>query len=166
MSIRKVLLLTVGLSSFAACGDEGEPIPADLPVCEAGSMRLQGTVGEVTLDLPTASGDGGLDQDDGGGWFRTQQKRASGRKDVTLMDLELRWSDWLVDGKSRPASGTLVLPSTAPQGLAGQQICVGEGTVIGMNASEIRFQLSSLKTGPGCDQPVAGQLRGCWAPRP
>jgi hypothetical protein len=79
--------------------------------------------------------------------------------------VELNWSGSLAVSESRGATGDAVLPTTSPVGLAGTHLCASGGSQIAMVKEGVRFRLASMTKGTNCDQPVSGELKGCWSPR-
>ena len=158
---RKLLstLFAVTVPMFAmSCNDDTtDPITQqDFPLCAAGTMRVVGTVDNMSIDV-TLPGIGGLSQDNDGGDFCYQCGA-----EPTQPDLNLFWNQLTPTGRIVAATGTLRLVEGP---FANQTFCGGEGSVILMPKDEaaavIQFGLAGLRSGDGCGVPHTGRLLGC-----
>jgi hypothetical protein len=158
---RKLLstLFAVTVPMFAMSCDDGTPDPItqqDFPLCAQNTMRVVGTIDDMSIDV-TLPGTGGLSQDNEGGDFCYQCQDAP-----TQPDLRLFWNELTPRGRIVAATGTLRLVEGP---VANETFCGGEGSVILMpkdeSAAVIQFGLVGLRSGQGCDLPRTGQLLGC-----
>lgn len=154
---RVFLLSTLTISPFlvAACGG---PTDQDFPACETNTLRLQGSIDGMSVDLTVPGEGGGFSQDDSGGALQSQAETVP---DPSLTDLRLNWKDGIDNGDSTAATGTLTMV-TGP--FAGRTFCVGGGSQVHMPSNDklgIQFELTGLATGDGCKTTHAGTLKGC-----
>ena len=156
---RSSLLVLVCALFPAACGSSGgQETMSQAPTCEAGQFRLQGTLGDQSVDLTESSAGGGFSQTDSGEFQIGGQPYPTA---PTTTALDLVWAHGVLDGSSTDASGTLVMTSGP---FAGETLCVGQGTRVTVLNGEagLSLQLAGFASGGGCDAPVAGALSGCW----
>jgi hypothetical protein len=155
---RYSLLALVGALLPAGCGSSGDraPTPPAL-TCEAGQFRLQGTLGDQSVDLTESSAGGELTQLD------TGELQTGGQLDPTAQPttaLDLMWAHGVLNGSTTDASGTLVMTSGP---YAGQTLCVGQGTQVTLlNGGGVSLELAGFASGATCDAAIAGALSGCW----
>jgi hypothetical protein len=143
-----------------SCDADPDPFTQeDFPLCSPQSMRVVGTLDNMSIDVTLPGPSGGLSQDDNGGEYQYQANFTS---DPTQADLRLTWAHGVVSDKVAPATGTLRLMEGP---FAGQSLCAGEGTVFRIPRDEslgtIQFELAGIRSGDGCTVAHTGQLRGC-----
>jgi hypothetical protein len=156
---RYSLLALVGALLPGGCGSSGDQAPASqAPTCEEGQFRLQGTLGDQSVDLTESSAGGELTPLDSGELQTGGQLDPTG---PTTTALDLTWAHGVVNGSSTDASGTLVMTSGP---FAGQTLCVGQGTRVTLlnNDMGVTLQLAGFASGASCDAPIVGALSGCW----
>jgi len=159
-SLRPLRHLALALSLAllpAACGD-GTTTATSALTCQAGQFRLQGTLGNQSVDITESSAGGGLTQVDTGELQIVQSIDPSA---PARTQMDLVWPHGIVDGASTSASGTLTLPSGA---YAGQTLCAGNGTSVTIynNDNGVGFVLGGIASGGNCETPIDGTLAGCW----
>lgn len=142
----------------AACGSDGSSTAVSPLTCAAGQFRLQGTLGNQSVDITESSAGGGLTQTDTG---ELQVGANFDPSAPTPTQLHLSWPHGIVDGASTPASGTLI-PESGP--FMGQTLCVGNGTSLTIYNGDagVGFVLSGFASGGNCQTPIDGTLAGCW----
>jgi len=143
-----------------SCDTDPEPFTqADFPLCAPQSMRVVGSIDDMSIDVTLPGAGGGLAQDNAGGEFQYQGNYTS---DPAEADLRLTWTEFVAFDKATAAKGTLRLMDGP---FAAQSLCVGEGSVIRLPRDEtlgiIQFELAGIRSGDGCAEAHAGQLRGC-----
>jgi hypothetical protein len=153
-----VLVLVCALFPVACGSSGGQETTSQALTCEAGQFRLQGTLGDQSVDITESSAGGGLTQTDSGEFQTGGQLYPTG---PTTTALDLMWAHGVVNGSSTDASGTLVMTS-GPR--TGETLCVGQGTRVTIlnDDSGISLQLAGFASGAACDAPIAGALSGCW----
>ena len=143
-----------------SCDSNPDPFTQeDFPLCSPQSMRVVGSIDDMSIDVTLPGAGGGLGQGDAGGEFQYQGSYTS---DPAEADLRLTWDRPVLTGRTGPARGTLRFVDGA---FANQTLCVGEGTVIRMPKDEslgiIQFELAGIRSGDGCTVAHTGQRRGC-----
>ena len=148
-----LLALTSG-----ACGDSdnGPHIPP--ATCTAGIVAFLGELDGQHVDASTAFSSWGF-----------QQLTLPYSLDIPPPDgnvLHLEWTTPILENGTSAASGTAVMPATAPH--AGETICAASGTMSdrplssGGGDSDYVFTLTDLSSGPTCPgTSLAGSLAGC-----
>ena len=152
-------LLAVVLPLSAMSCDDGPNVftQADFPLCAPQTMRVVGTIDDMSIDVTLPHAGGGLSQDNDGGEFQYQSNRTS---DPAAADLRLTWNEFTAVGDVVDARGTLRMVEGP---FATQTFCAGAGTRVRMPGDEtvIQFELTGLGSGDDCRTARAGTLRGC-----
>ena len=141
-----------------SCDSDPDPFTQeDFPLCAPDTLRLVGSIDDMSIDVTLPGAGGGLAQDDNGGEFQYQGNFTS---DPAEADLRLTWERGVVTGKVTSATGTLRLVEGP---LANQALCIGDGTTIRLPGDDtvIQFELAGLRSGEGCTVTHTGRLRGC-----
>lgn len=143
-----------------SCDADPDPFTQeDFPLCAPQSMRVVGSIDNMSVDVTLPGAGGGLGQDNAGGEFQYQGNYTS---DPAEPDLRLTWEEFVPFDKATAAKGTLRLMEGP---FASQSLCVGEGSVIRLPRDEsrgiIQFELAGIRSGDGCAVAHTGQLRGC-----
>lgn len=159
MTASKLLpaLLALALPLSACDAEPNVFTQADFPLCGPQTMRLVGTIDDMSIDVTLPAAGGGLAQDNDGGEFQYQGNFTS---DPAEADLRLTWDRFTAVEDVVDARGTLRMV----EGLfARETFCAGAGTKIRMPGDEtvIQFELSGLTSGDGCGVARAGSIRGC-----
>ena len=155
-----VLALAIPLSTVSCDSSSSDPDPftqETFPLqCEPQSVRLVGTIDDMSIDV-TLPASGGLSQGNDGGDYQYQ---AGATPDFAQADLRLNWAHLTPTHAVVPAAGTFRLVNGT---FAGETFCAGSGTRIRMpgNDTVIEFDLASLASGDGCAVPRAGSVQGC-----
>jgi hypothetical protein len=151
-------LFALAVPVFAMSCAEPDPFTeADFPLCAPQSMRVVGSIDNMSIDVTLPGAGGGLAQDNAGGEFQYQGNYTS---DPAEADLRLTWAEFVAYNKATPAKGTLRLMEGP---FASQSLCVGDGTTIRIPKDDtvIQFELAGIRSGEGCTVAHTGQLRGC-----
>ena len=123
-------------------------------------------MGGATVHLEQSPAGGGFSQFQGGQFDTPLDVTINGMSlpvDPGDVQLHLKWAGDVVDGSSAAATGTVILPSSAPHG--GERLCAPV-TASDFHARErrfLQFDLKGLQAESSCTTPIAGRLRGCWA---
>lgn len=152
-----MLALALPLSAMS-CDDESDVFTqADFPLCEPDSMRLVGSIDDMSIDVTLPSAGGGLGQGNDGGEFQYQGNFTS---DPAEADLRLTWDRLTRVGDVVDARGTLRLVEGP---FAGATFCAGTGTRIRMPGDDtiIQFELTGLASGDSCSVARTGTIKGC-----
>ena len=139
-----------------ACDSSGDTTTTTQPLtCQAGQFRLQGTLGDQSIDIDESSAGGGLTQVDSG------ELQVGEELGPPATQLHLTWAHGLVDGASSAAAGTLTMGSGP---LAGQALCAGNGTRVTIYKDDkgVGLVLGGIASGANCETPMDGTLAGCW----
>src|SRR5688572_22683763 len=103
-----------------SCDADSDPFTqADFPLCAPQSMRVVGSIDNMSVDLTLPGAGGGLAQDDAGGEFQYQGNYTS---DPSEADLRLTWDHLAAIDEVTAAEGTLRLMEGP---FASQSLCVG-----------------------------------------
>lgn len=139
-----------------SCDSGSDPFTeADFPLCAPHTLRLVGSIDDLSIDVTLIDGaGGGFSQGDDGGDF---QYHASYPGDPML---ELAWERGVTTGKVTSATGTLRMIDGP---FANRALCIGDGTTIRLPGDDtvIQFELAGIRSGEGCTVAHTGQLRGC-----
>lgn len=154
---RATALALVALASGACGGGDGGS-GSGLPpaTCTAGMMALLGELDGQHVDAATAFSGWSFQQ-------ATPPHTLDLPPDGSVLHLE--WTMLLPPGVSDAASGTVVMPATAPH--AGELICGAGGSAsyedfTNGGGNDYIFTLTDLSLGPTCPgTPLAGSLAGC-----
>ena len=143
-----------------SCDADPDPFTQeDFPLCAPQSMRVVGSIDNMSVDVTLPGAGGGLAQDNAGGEFQYQGNYTS---DPAEADLRLTWAELVAFDKATPTRGTLRLMEGP---FASQSLCVGQGSVIRLPRDEslgiIQFELTGIRSGDGCAVAHTGLLRGC-----
>ncbi len=86
----------------------------------------------------------------------------------TLIVVSFTWEGVSASKEITPIEGWVRLPLGVP--LEGQTICAGPGSTMVMPGNEdeltqgeFQFEMVALASGTNCDQPISGDLSGCWS---
>jgi hypothetical protein len=141
-----------------ACGDGSTTTTTSPLTCQAGQFRLQGTLGNQSVDITESSGGGGLTQVDSG---ELQIGQGIDPSAPAHTQMDLVWPHGILDGASSSASGTVTMASGP---YAGQALCAGNGTSVTIykNDNGVGFVLGGVASGGNCETPIEGALAGCW----
>jgi hypothetical protein len=156
-----LLALAVPMSAMSCDGD-ADPnafTQADFPLCDQRlTMRLVGTVDDMSIDV-TLPGGGGFGQGNDGGDFQFDGSLTSDPADAEA-EVRLSWDRFIATGVVTDARGTLRLVEGP---FAGESFCAGAGTRIRLPGDEtvIQFELAGLGSGDGCSIARAGRIKGC-----
>jgi hypothetical protein len=150
-------LLTAAPLLMSSC--DGGPTDQDFPACQPNTLRLQGSIDGMSVDITVPGEGGGLSQDGSGGELQSQ---AATVPDTSLTSLHLTWNQGITNGASGDATGTLTMV-TGP--FAGQTFCAGNGSQVHIpsdgSVAIAQFELTGLATGQGCTASHTGTLKGC-----
>jgi hypothetical protein len=152
-SLVRVSVFAFSVVGLVACGDQ----PSDSFLTgQSNALEIQGTVDGMAIDLTEPASGGGVTQLDTGEF----DYGGSFAPVSTGTAITLTWPHGLVDGQEGSAQGTFTLGSGPT---AGQTFCAGQGTVVRIGDAGFQFNLTGLTSGPNCDQPHPGTLRGWFA---
>ncbi len=142
-------------------------IPPSFLKCSADELfHLAGDVDGQVIDITEAPTLGGFHQSDAPPYsmFRLPNESDSA---PDLVNIELTWQGVVASGEVAAVEGWVLMPPDAP--LAGETICAGSGSTMilppsaeEISSGEFLFRLLGLSLGTACDQPVSGELDGCW----
>ena len=139
-----------------SCDAEPDPYTqADFPLCAPHTLRLVGSLDDMSIDVTLADGaGGGFSQGDDGGDFMYHADYPGEPM------LELAWERGVVTGEVTSATGTLRMNDGA---FANRALCIGDGTTIRLPGDDtvIQFDLAGIRSGDGCTVIHTGRLRGC-----
>ncbi len=156
---RFVLLSILITAPFLVSSCDTGSTDQDFPSCQPNTLRLQGSIDGMSVDITVPGEGGGLTQDGSGGELQSQ---AATMPDPSLTDLRLTWINGINVGDSGAATGTLTMV-TGP--FSGQTFCVGNGSQVHIPSSNnvgiAQFELTGLATGAGCTASHTGVLKGC-----
>jgi len=147
--------LAVPLSAMSC--DSDPTTEAQFPICEAHTVRLVGTIDNMSIDKTLPPSQGGLSQDNSGGDYQYQGYSSS---DPTQPDIRLAWDRLTAIGAFVDAHGTMHLVDGA---FAGETFCAGSGSRIRMPGGDtvIEFELAGLGSGDNCSVAHTGSVKGC-----
>lgn len=161
-----LLLPCVGCSSSSGGASTGGG-----PICAAGSLELDGTIGTSSESVGGSTNPygfinalggkpGTLDVGFGG---QAACGPDAGISVCTAGELHLTWGSLVADDQSVAATGTLVLPDQP-----GQTYCIDSATLTPRSSSEggggVSFVLNGFGTGACPGTSVSGTMSGCAAP--
>jgi len=152
-----LLAVALPLSAISCDSDPTNPFTeATFPLCAPQSVRMVGTIDNMSIDV-TLPVMGGLSQDNNGGDFTYQ---ASITPDPALPDLFIAWDHLTPDNVITDAHGTFRLVDGP---LAGQTFCAGTGSQIRIPSDDtvIQFNLAVLGSGDNCTVARTGHVQGC-----
>lgn len=155
------ILLTAGLG----CSSSSSSGATSYPSCSASEqLHIQGTASGKSIDIVQPTAVGGFVNLSSGNFSTPFGATGGADGGAAVETLVLDWTGPVADGSSAPATGTLTMIASDPLGAI--TLCAGSGSEIAFPASSgpagLDFVLSHLTMGPGCTEPVSGELRGCW----
>lgn len=129
-------------------------------------MHIQGTLAGQSVDIQVETS-GGYEYTADGGTFEAPYLG----QPSTDLDVSMQWTPAGLHPAGAPfrATGTIRMRPGDP--LGAMTLCAGSGTQAdfewsspdGGGSEDYHFHLSCLTLGPGCTQPVSGEIWGCWS---
>jgi len=161
-----------GVSGNAGSGHGGSA-NGSFPSCQLapsatdGVIRFTGEVNNQTIDLEAHPRTGGFTQNGAPPGSKFNSPNPVDDEPAGLF-VTLKWQGVIADGQKMATQGSVRMPQGAP--LAGQTLCVGTGSTIYFvpkseqnTAGDLQFYFAGLSTGADCNEPLEGELYGCWA---
>jgi len=130
---------------FAACGNDGPP------TCPIDTVQLDGTVGGTSVHesgAPTSYAFNNV-------FGPTRGAVSIGFGTSGVVDLS--WADLVADDQTTPASGLLLLSTSAPY-------CVKAATLTPRHGGGVSFAMTTLLSGSCSGAPIDGSVEGCASP--